>query len=717
MVTITKHNEETQNMNVDGQNYDALPQITYKLVDSGDIQHIPLEEGYVNFDSYLGYIEILSWGTLPEGVDPWWVSVDIGSGTNITKFPDNFPEYFQPNGKFRFMDLSKTDFSNINTKSIKSLQSTFEDTNPNDTIRDWDVSHITDFSLCFWGCKTNPDISNWKTTSAKKMNNMFRGCSNFNADISQWDVSGVIGMDGMFSDSLSFNQDLSGWDVGNIKGIPIDFSEGASSWTLPRPIFKTTEEPYPGEGYIKYKDIYQNIKYWKIQKQNWDNHEFTDDAIAILDWGKPTEDVEGIKFNFRFLRELPDNIPKWLTNIDNLIGEGYYIYSLEPLRNWDVSHITSMVNGLKFISGVQEKNIGDVKDLLKNWDVSKVKNFSNCFRYFNGSQQILESIKDWDVSSGEDFSDMFSSARTAPPIWFWDVSNAKDMTNMFQYSSININLSSWNVKHIPEEPVGFAKFNDTWVLPKPNWGGDPSLATFKNLEVIERLKGEVICKVISDFPIPDDLTINLNVNVEQDGTFRLKTEDSFTGELELELTTNDKKYVQNVSLSLDIPPLDIGYLKYKDVKEDILTAEINFSEEGVFTLPDDVVEVLDWGVLREDQEPISDLVSIKCPSGILNVPEEIPPYITSMESMFEGCGEFNDPNVSKWDTSKIVNMKMTFKYCTSFNQDLNGWITSNVTTMEGMFHGTTDFKGGCEAWDVSNVENMKSMFELSGIES
>jgi len=40
----------------------------------------------------------------------------------------------------------------------------------------------------------------------------------------------------MFSDAISFNQDLSSWSV-NVVTDCYNFSDGATSWTLPQPNF------------------------------------------------------------------------------------------------------------------------------------------------------------------------------------------------------------------------------------------------------------------------------------------------------------------------------------------------------------------------------------------------------------------------------------------------------------------------------------------------
>jgi hypothetical protein len=43
----------------------------------------------------------------------------------------------------------------------------------------------------------------------------------------------------MFYYASAFNQDLSGWCVTNFTSEPGDFDDGATSWTLPQPVWGT----------------------------------------------------------------------------------------------------------------------------------------------------------------------------------------------------------------------------------------------------------------------------------------------------------------------------------------------------------------------------------------------------------------------------------------------------------------------------------------------
>lgn len=79
-------------------------------------------------------------------------------------------------------------------------------------------------------------------------------------------------------------------------------------------------------------------------------------------------------------------------------------------------------------------------------------------------------------------------------------------------------------------------------------------------------------------------------------------------------------------------------------------------------------------------------------------------FETSILNSFKG-------DISKWDVSKVSNMKGMFSR-SRFDGDISNWNTKNVKDMSNMF-GSSIFQGDISNWNVSNVINMSGMFAYS----
>jgi len=100
--------------------------------------------------------------------------------------------------------------------------------------------------------------------------------------------------------------------------------------------------------------------------------------------------------------------------------------------------------------------------------------------------------------------------------------------------------------------------------------------------------------------------------------------------------------------------------------------------------------------------------------------------VINMEKMFENAFIFNqsiDTNTVKshpnpvitipyiaWDVSGVQNMGGMFNNANAFNQPLNNWNVGNVTKMSNMFNNAFAFNQPLNNWNVGNVTNMNSMF-------
>jgi hypothetical protein len=100
-----------------------------------------------------------------------------------------------------------------------------------ESMKDWDVSFVTDMSDVFAGfANYNPDVSNWNIAQVTSTAGMFSGASGFDGDLGAWDVSNVVDMSGMFRGATAFTgRGLERWDVGKATDATMTF-RGAKSF-------------------------------------------------------------------------------------------------------------------------------------------------------------------------------------------------------------------------------------------------------------------------------------------------------------------------------------------------------------------------------------------------------------------------------------------------------------------------------------------------------
>lgn len=83
---------------------------------------------------------------------------------------------------------------------------------------------------------------------------------------------------------------------------------------------------------------------------------------------------------------------------------------------------------------------------------------------------------------------------------------------------------------------------------------------------------------------------------------------------------------------------------------------------------------------------------------------------TNYRYLFNSTTPEQIPDLSTWDTSKVIDMSSMFYYCEAITLDLNNWTTSNVTNMESMFYGCKFETLDLSNFDTNNVTNMYNMF-------
>ena len=108
--------------------------------------------------------------------------------------------------------VRKEDLITTNEDLRAKIQELYKEQGEGDTL---DVSSLTklikcdDFSYIFKGYKKVKHIiglEDWDVSNVENMEDMFKGCKNFNSDLSKWNVSSAENMGWMFSGCQSLKQ-------------------------------------------------------------------------------------------------------------------------------------------------------------------------------------------------------------------------------------------------------------------------------------------------------------------------------------------------------------------------------------------------------------------------------------------------------------------------------------------------------------------------------
>ena len=115
------------------------------------------------------------------------------------------------------------DLSGWKTSNVKCMNNMFRSCDALESINlsGWDTSNLKDIGRIFGGCAflVSLDLSGWDTSNVTDMSEVFLRCNGLKTlDLSGWNTSNVENMNGMFGFCKSLESlDLSGWDTSKAK--------------------------------------------------------------------------------------------------------------------------------------------------------------------------------------------------------------------------------------------------------------------------------------------------------------------------------------------------------------------------------------------------------------------------------------------------------------------------------------------------------------------
>ncbi|MBI0107929.1 BspA family leucine-rich repeat surface protein [Lactobacillus sp. W8089] len=358
----------------------------------------------------------------------------------------------------------------------------------------------------------------------------------------------------------------------------------------------------------------------------------------------------------------------------------------------------STVNGLNnFTDKIEYMNAmfsGDSS--LTSIDASQLKLDSviQCAYMFDGCKQLESlNVSNWNVGNVKNFSSMFAGCTNLTSIKgldTWGTTGAGldkptdiDMSSMFAYDTAlkTLDLSNFDTSNV-------TTFKDMFA----------SDIGLKSLNV-------------SNFKID-------KVNDFSNMFSSCKALTSITG-LDTWGTTGailDKPTDINMSLMFayddNLNTLDLSNFDTSNVTtfKDMFTSDIGLKSLNVSNFKTDKVN--DFSNMFSSCKALKSITGLdtwKTTGAILDKPTDI-----NMSLMFAYNDNLETLNLSKFDTSNVINFYAMFFYCKKLTSiaGLNNWKTKSATNMSSMFAGCQNLESitGLDNWDTTAATNMSSMF-------
>jgi len=597
------------------------------------------------------------------------------------------------------------------------------------TLSSWDVSNTTSLSRMFERCSALTNIAitaldSWNVSNATSLSYMFSACSSL-IDVSaleSWNVSNATNLSYMFSTCSSLNDisALGSWNISKVTNLSYMFSTCSSlndisaleSWNV------SNVENF---SYMFYKcsllesdDLYA-LSGWQLTKAKNLNGMFSNltkitsiDALKNWDISNVTSlgtdngyHDGGIFSNCKNLVDI-SALENWntskVTGMAYVFYECYALADFSPLATWDVSKVTSIERMFSLCKGIT--NVA----FATNWNTSKVTNME--YTFFASSISDISGLANWNTSSVVNMLGTFhtcSGITNLDALANWDTSNVTNMQGLFSSCHFLVDatgISEWHTVNVTNIMDLFWNCTRLKYIDLSGWDVSKASVDEDTFYSCSSVINPAYARTEAD---AEKLNSVLDVSFTWNFTVKERTQ---------------VPYLESPALFTPKIPDTVSNVVFTDVTvpDGVEAIDVShYSDESVvaWTVDDTFYvssQIAGQPVIANKNSSKmfyqkSNLVEID--ALMLDVSK-----VTNMSYMFYKCQVLSSIDVSGWNTANVTDMNHMFNYCQVLNSiDVSGWNTSNVTDMNYMF-------GNCKAlnslnvsgWNTSKVLNMSYLF-------
>lgn len=615
-------------------------------------------------------------------------------------------------------DVTGWDVGNV-TNMDHMFNSTFFDQD----ISSWDVSNVTTMRHMLSQCSFNQDISDWNVSKVVDMSNIFDdndlSRENYDKILIAWsqlpslqngiilgakDVQYCLGREAREFLISNYNwviidqgenceeerpfittwkTDNPGFSGDNQITIPtnsrevynynVDWGDGTSDSGVTGDITHTyaVSGTYQVSITGRFPHIFFNNSNEDYPYQYPRNTSDTDKIISVDQWG--TNRWISMAFAFAGCTNL-DILAKDAPDFSKDVRLNHMFYGCSSLKgnesmvDWDLSHVTFLVNNMFHNASQFNQPIGD-------WDVS---NISYLNEMFHNATSFNQNLENWDIGKAVRLDAMFDGSGLSTSNYDY-ILNAWSLLPNLQVNvdfgvkdtnycnseaarQVLIDTYNWEIADAGKD-CSSTYFITTWKTDNPGISADNQIT----------------------IPTHPDETYNYSVDWG-DGT----SDTNVTGDI---THTYPTAGTYEVSVSGDFPRIYFFDYFFDETTND----------------SDKIVEVNQWGAIKWASMESAFYGCANLDVTAMDVPDLS--QVKSLVYTFRGCSSLQGTiAMNSWNVSNVVDMGATFSDAELFNQDLSNWDVSNVTSLNGTFSGAKAFNQNLNNWDVSNVTNLGVVF-------